>query len=216
MRLALDGRCGLLLPAKLFDSGAHLRGVRPVRKYGTDPDRLRDEIETKLVQNRESGKGIGQLAATSPVKPSASFLLMMLDAMSGMDSTVAVASRSAYILRSAGAISGDWPKSAHPSLSTCARASESERFVRNPGIDSNLSRVPPVFILLDQRLSKMRSAMTTTRNSLALFPTNAEWAVEILGYYRLVKKDSYLGQCFPIGLPPLLYDCFLSSFSTLE
>jgi hypothetical protein len=32
-------------------------------KYGTDPAKLRDEIETKLVQNRESGKGIGQLAA---------------------------------------------------------------------------------------------------------------------------------------------------------
>jgi len=32
-------------------------------KYGTDPAKLRDEIETKFVQNRESGKGIGQLAA---------------------------------------------------------------------------------------------------------------------------------------------------------
>ena len=37
--------------------------------------------------------------------PSASFLLMIEAAMSGMLSTVAVTSRSAYSLRSAGAIS---------------------------------------------------------------------------------------------------------------
>ena len=45
-------------------------------------------------------------SSTRPVRPSASFLDMMLAAMSGIASTVPVTSRSAYSLRSAGAISG--------------------------------------------------------------------------------------------------------------
>ena len=60
------------------------------------------------------------MSSTSPVRSSASFLLMMLAAMSGIDSTVAVASRSAYIFLSAGAISGVWPIIAQPSFSICA------------------------------------------------------------------------------------------------
>ena len=59
-------------------------------------------------------------SSTRPVSPSASFLLMMLAAMSGIDSTVAGASRSAYIFRSAGAISAVWPISAQPIRATCA------------------------------------------------------------------------------------------------
>ena len=70
---------------------------------------------------------------------------MMLDAMSGIDSTVAVASRSAYIFLSAGAISGVWPIIAQPIVSICSRASASVRSVRKPGIDSSLSSVPPVW-----------------------------------------------------------------------
>ena len=69
---------------------------------------------------------------------------MMLEAMSGIDSTVDVASRSAYILRSAGAISVVCPINAQPIASICAFAFASERSVRKPGIDSSLSRVPPV------------------------------------------------------------------------
>ena len=61
----------------------------------------------------------------------------------------------------------------------------------------------------------MRSAMTTTRNSLALFPTDAEWAVEILGYYRLVKKFIFRSM-LSHWATPVFYACFLSSFSTLE
>ena len=84
-------------------------------------------------------------SSTSPFSPSASFLLMMLAAMSGMLSTVEVASRSAYIFWSAGAISCVWPSSAHPRRSTCARASASVSAVRKPGIASSLSSVPPVW-----------------------------------------------------------------------
>ena len=52
---------------------------------------------------------------------------MMLAAMSGIDSTVAVASRSAYIFLSAGAISGVCPISAQPcSLDLRARLGERE------------------------------------------------------------------------------------------
>ena len=55
---------------------------------------------------------------TSASIPSASFLLRMLEAISGIDSTVAVASRSAYSLRSAGAIRAVWPIRHTPSRST--------------------------------------------------------------------------------------------------
>ena len=65
--------------------------------------------------------------------------------MSGIDSTVAVASRSAYIFLSAGAISGVCPIIAQPSRSSCCARLASERSVRNPGIDSSLSSVPPVW-----------------------------------------------------------------------
>ena len=70
---------------------------------------------------------------------------MMLAAISGIDSTVPVASRSAYIFRSAGAISSVCAMSAQPSRSSCARACASVSAVSKPGIDSSLSSVPPVW-----------------------------------------------------------------------
>ena len=70
---------------------------------------------------------------------------MMLAAMSGIASTVPVASRSAYIFRSAGAISAVWPISAQSSVSSSCFASASDRSVSNPGMDSSLSSVPPVW-----------------------------------------------------------------------
>ncbi len=84
------------------------------------------------------------MSSTRPVRSSANFLLMMLDAMSGTDSIVAVASRSVYRRRSAGATSVVWPINTQPIRSTCSRAAASVRSVRIPGIDSSLSRVPPV------------------------------------------------------------------------
>ena len=83
-------------------------------------------------------------SSTSPVRPSASFFDIMLAEMSGILSTVAVASRRAYNRRSAGAISRVCPINAHPMRSSCAVVCASERSVRKPGIDSSLSRVPPV------------------------------------------------------------------------
>jgi hypothetical protein len=48
-------------------------------------------------------------------------------------------------LRSAGTISAVWLMSATPIFSSCARYSEIDRPTRNPGIDSSLSTVPPVW-----------------------------------------------------------------------
>ncbi len=61
---------------------------------------------------------------------------MMLAAMSGIESTVAVALRSAYIFRSAGAISFVWPIITQWIRSSCKRASASVRLVRKPLMDS--------------------------------------------------------------------------------
>ena len=84
-------------------------------------------------------------SSTSASRPSASFFDMMEDAISGIDSTVAVASRSAYSLPSAGAISAVCPMNARPCLANCALNSSMVRSVRKPGMDSSLSSVPPVW-----------------------------------------------------------------------
>ena len=84
-------------------------------------------------------------SSTSASMPAASFFDMMDDAISGMDSTVAVESRSAYSLPSAGATCGVCPMNASLCWSSCSRNSSMVRLVRNPGIDSSLSSVPPVW-----------------------------------------------------------------------
>ena len=70
---------------------------------------------------------------TSASRPAASFLDMMEDAISGMDSTVAVASRSEYSLPSAGATSGVCPMNARRCWINCSRNSSTVRLVRKPG-----------------------------------------------------------------------------------
>ena len=84
-------------------------------------------------------------SSTSPSRSSASFLLRMLAAMSGMESTVAVTSRSAYSRRSAGASSSVCPSMHTPSSPRTRSASASDRSVRNPGMAASLSSVPPVW-----------------------------------------------------------------------
>ena len=83
-------------------------------------------------------------SSTSAPIPSAIFLLMIDAEMSGTLSIVPVTSRSAYSFLSAGAICAVWPISAQPIAASDARISDSDRLVRKPGIDSSLSRVPPV------------------------------------------------------------------------
>ena len=76
--------------------------------------------------------------------PSANFLLIMLEAMRGMLSTVAVTSLKAYIFLSAGAILSVCPIIAIFDFFKSRKNVFFVRFVLNPGIDSSLSSVPPV------------------------------------------------------------------------
>ena len=77
--------------------------------------------------------------------PSASFLLMMDAQIRYGLSTVPVTSRSAYNLRSAGAIFSVCPIMQQPQALSTRRNSGTDRPTRNPGIDSSLSSVPPVW-----------------------------------------------------------------------
>ena len=83
-------------------------------------------------------------SSTSALLPSAIFLLMMEAAMRGMLLTVAVTSRSAYSFLSAGASEAVWPMMAVPTSRRTCLNSSIERPMRNPGMDSSLSSVPPV------------------------------------------------------------------------
>ena len=76
--------------------------------------------------------------------PEASFLLIILLAISEIFSTVAVTSLSAYIFLSAGARLPVWPVIAIPISLTCLTNASSDKEVLNPGILSSLSIVPPV------------------------------------------------------------------------
>ena len=78
-------------------------------------------------------------------EPEASFLDMMLEAIRGMQLTVAVTSRSAYIFLSATAMFSLWPMTAMPVRFTWAKKSSWLRAVRVPGTLSILSMVPPVW-----------------------------------------------------------------------
>jgi len=71
-------------------------------------------------------------------------LLMMLAVINGIDATVAVTSRNAYSFLSAGAIFAVAPVITQPTRSVISWISRTDRSVRNPGIDSSLSSVPPV------------------------------------------------------------------------
>ena len=76
--------------------------------------------------------------------PEASFLAMMLETISGMESTVAVTSRSAYIFLSAGARFAVCPAITKPTFSAFSRNFSGVMAVEKPGKDSSLSIVPPV------------------------------------------------------------------------
>ena len=76
--------------------------------------------------------------------PSAIFLLMIDEAISGMISTVPVTSRRAYSFLSAGARPDPAAQITAPTDSSWASISALLRSARQPGIASSLSRVPPV------------------------------------------------------------------------
>ena len=82
---------------------------------------------------------------TSADVPSAIFLLIIDDAIRGMASTVAVTSRSAYNFLSAGAKPAPAAQITAPVSWRTFNISSLVRDARHPGIDSSLSRVPPVW-----------------------------------------------------------------------
>ena len=77
--------------------------------------------------------------------PAASFLDMMLLAISGMRVHRAVTSRSAYSSPSAGTSSALCPTSAQPIALDLRAHPSSGSSTRKPGMDSSLSSVPPVW-----------------------------------------------------------------------
>ena len=83
-------------------------------------------------------------SSTMACAPLASFLETMLEAISGRLSTVAVTSRRAYRVLSAGARFFVWPMMAMPMACTCRINSSSLRPMRKPEMLSSLSSVPPV------------------------------------------------------------------------
>ena len=76
--------------------------------------------------------------------PEAIFLDKMEETISGIESTVAVTSRSAYSTLSAGARSPVCEMIAQPISSTVRKKRVSSIAVHRPGMDSSLSSVPPV------------------------------------------------------------------------
>ena len=78
-------------------------------------------------------------------EPDASFLDMMLEAISGTQDTVAVTSRSAYSFLSAGARLPVWPITARPISFTWRKNCCGVRETVQPGMASILSSVPPVW-----------------------------------------------------------------------
>ena len=84
-------------------------------------------------------------SSTSASVPSAIFFDMIDDAISGMDSTVPVTSRSAYNLRSAGTRPGPAAAMTPPTDCNTAIISAGVSSARHPAMASILSSVPPVW-----------------------------------------------------------------------
>ena len=94
--------------------------------------------------------------------------------MSGMQPTVAVTSRSAYIFLSATAICPLWPMTAMPISLTWRKNSSCVRLVRVPGTASILSMVPPVWPRprpLILAILTPQAATTGAMTSVVLSPT---------------------------------------------
>src|SRR6267378_2635708 len=145
-RTSIDSRTSTALPTAL-PSGASIEvssatQPRPIERQRSTMVRARSRASSSVFMNAPRPTFTSSTRASIP---SASFLLKMLEAISGTDSTVAVASRSAYSLRSAGAICAVWPIRQSPSRSTSSTKRAVGRSTRKPGMLSSLSSVPPVW-----------------------------------------------------------------------
>ena len=82
-------------------------------------------------------------SSTIASAPAASFLLIMLEAMSGMLATVPLTSLRAYMRLSAGSKLPDWPITQRPVLRMMLLKLSRLCSTHTPGTDSSLSSVPP-------------------------------------------------------------------------
>ncbi len=114
---------------------------RPVRRPMATIASARARASSTVRMNAPSPTFTSSTMASAP---DASFLLMIEEAIRGRLPTVAVTSRSAYSLPSAGAICRVVPAMTRPTLRTWAINSSSLRSLRKPGMLSSLSMVPPV------------------------------------------------------------------------
>ena len=113
-------------------------------------------------------------SSTNAPVPSAIFLLMMEEAIRGMQSTVAVVSRRAYSFLSAGARPEPAAQMTPPTSRRIVNISSLERLARQPGMDSILSSVPPVCPRPRPESCGTRTpkaATSGTRGSVILSPT---------------------------------------------
>eukprot|EP00042_Codosiga_hollandica_P048945 m.559474 g.559474 ORF g.559474 m.559474 type:complete len:332 (+) comp57774_c0_seq1:107-1102(+) len=83
-------------------------------------------------------------SSTRELSPSATFFETIEELMSGMDSTVDVISRIAYRILSPGTSVFVWPTMQQPTLAMICDICATLCSTLKPGMDSSLSRVPPV------------------------------------------------------------------------
>lgn len=122
--------------------------------------------------------------------PSAIFLLMMLAAMRGILSTVPVMSRRAYSLPSAGASSFPAAQTTPPTVWRLWKISSLVRLAFQPGMDSSLSKVPPVCPSPRPDSCGTAAPKETTRGMrgrVILSPTPPVECLSVVGLPSLVK-----------------------------
>lgn len=121
---------------------------------------------------------------TSAPVPSAIFLDMIELAISGIASTVPVTSRSAYSFLSAGASPSPAAQMTAPVVSRTFSISALERWARQPGMDSSLSRVPPVWPRprpLSCGTAAPQAATSGARGRVILSPTPPVECLSVVG-----------------------------------
>ena len=154
------GELGGARTAQDLDTFLDFNGVAdgaPERRVHAGDDRLGSDAERAPVAtiDRARARALSRsfmkapcphfTSSTSALVPSASFLLMIDEEMSGMLSTVAVTSRNAYSFLSAGASDVVCAMMLVPTARTTSLNCAIDRSTRKPGIDSSLSIVPPVW-----------------------------------------------------------------------
>ncbi len=129
---------------------------------------------------------------TRPPVPSAIFLLMIELAINGIDSTVAVTSRKEYSLRSAGARPEPAAQITAPTSTRICRICSLDSDACQPGTDSSLSSVPPVWPRPRPDscgTATPHAATSGASGSVILSPTPPVECLSMLGLPRSLKSS---------------------------